>query len=234
MAVIHHDTTLTPTKLELLTAWLPGRPWFLAGADAPELAKAGGFRLDDPAGEVGIEFMTVTDVSGPLPVAYLIPVTYRSAPLDGAGHALVGTTEHGVLGHRYVYDGVHDPVLVEQLYALLRGEAEPQAQSASHTADPTVTSHRVRTALPVAVPGAAPAAVADGPGGSDVRVPTGDGTLTLRVHRVLEPEQDTADGGLPGGVLGRVTAGWRAPDGAAFRGRYASLLDARPQARPGA
>ncbi|MBP0459696.1 maltokinase N-terminal cap-like domain-containing protein, partial [Streptomyces montanisoli] len=173
----------------------------------------------------------VRDVSGPLPVAYFVPVTYRSAPLDGASHALIGTCEHGVLGLRHVYDGVHDPVLVEQLYALLRGEAEPQAQSESHTADPTVTCHRVRTPLPAAVPGTAPSAVADGPGGSDVRVPTSDGALTLRVRRVLEPEQDTQDGGLPAGVLGLVTAGWHAPDGADFRGTYASLLDARPDAQ---
>lgn len=47
MAIIHR-TTLTPTKLELLTAWLPGRPWYTGGPDAPVLTKAGGFRLDDP------------------------------------------------------------------------------------------------------------------------------------------------------------------------------------------
>jgi hypothetical protein len=39
------------------------------------LAKAGGFRLDDPQGEVGIEFMVVTDTAGPQPVAYLVPLT---------------------------------------------------------------------------------------------------------------------------------------------------------------
>ncbi|MGC5411428.1 maltokinase N-terminal cap-like domain-containing protein, partial [Streptomyces sp. DT225] len=55
MAVIHR-TTLSPTKLELLTAWLPTRPWY-AGSTSPSLVKSGGFRLDDPQGEVGIEFM---------------------------------------------------------------------------------------------------------------------------------------------------------------------------------
>ena len=48
MAVIHH-TTLTPSKLELLSAWLPGQPWYRDAGRAPELARAGGFRLDDPA-----------------------------------------------------------------------------------------------------------------------------------------------------------------------------------------
>jgi hypothetical protein len=59
MAVIH-QTHVKPTKLELLTAWLPTRPWYHGPAE-PELARAGGFRLDDPGGEVGIEFMVVTD-----------------------------------------------------------------------------------------------------------------------------------------------------------------------------
>ena len=55
---------MTPGKLELLAAWLPARPWYLGTGHEPELAKAGGFRLDDPQGEVGIEFMVVTDASG--------------------------------------------------------------------------------------------------------------------------------------------------------------------------
>ncbi|WP_037607814.1 maltokinase N-terminal cap-like domain-containing protein [Streptacidiphilus rugosus] len=140
MAVVHH-TTMSPTKLELLTDWLPGQPWY-RGAPSAELTRAGGFRLDDPAGEVGIEFMIVT-VSGadaqPDPTeAYLLPLTYRGAPLDGAERALIGTSEHGVLGTRWIYDGTHDPVLLAQLAALLRGEAVAQAQSESDTPDPTV------------------------------------------------------------------------------------------------
>ncbi|MFJ3664972.1 1,4-alpha-glucan branching protein [Streptomyces sp. NPDC090106] len=140
MAIIHR-TTLTPTKLELLTAWLPGTPWYDAAGE-PELAKAGGFRLDDPAGEVGIEFMVVTDTAGAGTVSLLVPMTYRGAPADGLEHALIGTTEHGVLGTRWVYDGVHDPVLLAQLGALLEGRAQPQAQSVSDAVDQEVTWSR--------------------------------------------------------------------------------------------
>ncbi|OII61537.1 1,4-alpha-glucan branching protein [Streptomyces sp. CC77] len=137
MAIIH-KTTLTPTKLELVQAWLPQQPWY-AGTGAPALEKAGGFRLDDPEGEVGIEFMVVADTSGDAPVAYHVPLTYRGAPLDGAGgEALVGTAEHGVLGKRWVYDGVRDPLLVDQVRELLRGRAVPQAQSLTDTPAPTV------------------------------------------------------------------------------------------------
>ncbi|RAG86285.1 1,4-alpha-glucan branching protein [Streptacidiphilus pinicola] len=133
MALIHH-TTMTPTKLELLAEWLPRQPWY-QGDGTTDLRRAGGFRLDDPAGEVGIEFMVVTD--GPL--TYHVPMTYRGAPLKGAEQALIGTSEHGVLGTRWLYDGVHDPVLQAQLSALLRGETVPQMQGESDTPDPSVS-----------------------------------------------------------------------------------------------
>ena len=133
MSVIHR-TTLVPSKLDLLAGWLPRQPWYLARVDGPEPARAGGFRLDDPAGEVGIEFMAVADGTH----TYLVPLTYRAHRLDGADAALLATAEHGVLGERWIYDGTHDPVLVAQLVALIQGTAEPQAQRVSNTPDPTV------------------------------------------------------------------------------------------------
>jgi len=132
MATIHH-TTITPGKLELLAAWLPGQRWFRPGGG--ELARAGGFRLDDPAGEVGIELLVVTDGRD----AYLVPMAYRGAPLTGAPEgALIGTAEHGVLGTRWFYDGAQDPVVRGELARLLRGEAVPQRQSESDAVDGSV------------------------------------------------------------------------------------------------
>lgn len=140
MSVIY-KTTIAPTKLELLTEWLPKQPWY-EGAGTPQLERAGGFRLDDPAGEAGMEFMVVVDQAGPAPVAYFVPLTYRGAPApDVPEKALVGTMEHGVLGTRWAYDGARDPMLTTQLRALLRREATPQAQSISDTDDPTVHVH---------------------------------------------------------------------------------------------
>ncbi|WP_030385186.1 maltokinase N-terminal cap-like domain-containing protein [Streptomyces sp. NRRL S-241] len=194
MAIIH-KTTMSPGKLELLAAWLPAQPWYLPTGRPPALARAGGFRLDDPEGEVGIEFMVVTDSSGEEPTAYHVPLTYRGAPLAGAEAALVGTTEHGVLGRRWVYDGPHDPVLSAQLLALFQGRAEPQAQSLSDTPDPTVTARY---------------------GGPDPAVARA-GADALTVTRVL------GDAAPAAGSLGEVTAGWTGPDGTAHRGVFASL-----------
>jgi Maltokinase N-terminal cap domain len=132
MAIIH-NTTMRPSKLELLAGWLPEQAWFTGNGEG--LARAGGFRLDDPAGEVGIEFMIVMAGNG---AAYLAPMTYRGAPLAGADAALIGTAEHGVLGTRWIYHGERDPVLRAQLAALLCGEVVPQAQSKSNTPDATV------------------------------------------------------------------------------------------------
>lgn len=219
MAVIQH-TTLRPTKLELLASWLPARPWYRGAGQEPRLAKAGGFRIDDPDGAVGIEFMAVTDAHGDRAVTYQVPLSYRGAPLDGAEHALIGTSEHGVLGRRWIYDGTHDPVLVAQLFALLLGAAEPQDQNTSDTPDPSVTAS---FAAPGSTASIVPVDVSDGPHGTDLRVRAASrtdqdraaGHLTLHISRVLEPHGDA-----PAPALGHVTAGWALPDGTTARGPY--------------
>ncbi|MEV6421337.1 1,4-alpha-glucan branching protein [Streptomyces sp. NPDC051662] len=221
MAVIHR-TTLTPGKLELLASWLPAQSWYLDGGREARLTKAGGFRLDDPQGEVGIEFMAVTDESGSESITYHVPLSYRGAPLPGADHALIGTSEHGVLGRRWIYDGTHDPVLVAQLFALLLGEAEPQAQSVTDTPDPSVTAHFPEAGHAASI---SSVDVTDGPHGTDLRVqPSASaGQLTIRVNRVLRPErvESATHATHPAPVLGHVTADWLLPDGTKTRGPYA-------------
>ncbi|MFH8369505.1 1,4-alpha-glucan branching protein [Streptomyces sp. NPDC018031] len=226
MAVIHR-TTLTPTKLELLTSWLPTQPWYRGDGSEPELSKAGGFRLDDPHGEVGIEFMVVSDAAGDRPGGYLVPLTYRGAPLPGADRALLGTAEHGVLGRRWIYDGTHDPVLVTQLFAFLQGRVEAQAQSVSDRTDPSVTG-RLADAGVGTVSG--PVGVSHDREGTDVLVRAGSaGELTLRFHRFLVPAAEGEAGGA-GHVLGDVTADWLLPDGTASRGLFAVVRGAAPDA----
>ncbi|MFE7099696.1 maltokinase N-terminal cap-like domain-containing protein [Streptomyces erythrochromogenes] len=218
MAVIHR-TTMSPGKLELLAAWMPSKPWY-RGGDVPLLAKAGGFRLDDPEGEVGIEFMVVTDTSGDSPVTYQVPMTYRGAPLASAADGLIGTSEHGVLGRRWIYDGAHDVVLVEQLLALLAGRTTAQDQNASDTPDPTVEVLTEGAGVPQGLTG--PGAVAETADASLVTVgPSAqDGPVsTLTLCRVLRPGPAPEDDG----AAGRVLAGWSAPDGAREHGPFARL-----------
>ena len=197
MAVIH-EATLTPGKLDAISAWLPGQPWsgVFTGATVEQVGR---FRFDDPDGEVGVETYLVRVGGGPV---LHVPLTYRGAPLDGAQAFLVTEMEHSVLGHRWVYDAVGDPVYADVLRRaiatggheaeLLRAagpgtvEKEGRASGAgSDHASPTVTRVGVRT------------------DGTVTTITTDHGTLA--VLRVLGDE-------LPAGAT--LTAGWGA-DGSA-------------------
>jgi hypothetical protein len=120
MALVHH-ATLEPSKQELVEAWLPSRPW-AGGARIVE--KVAEYRFDDPAGEVGVETILWRAEDGAL---VQTPLTYRAEPLDGAEEFLVGTSQHSVLGPRWVYDGCGDPVWAATLAAAIVGSGR-QAQ----------------------------------------------------------------------------------------------------------
>jgi hypothetical protein len=221
MAIVH-NTTMNPTKLELLASWLPAQPWFAGSGREPELTRVGGFRLDDPVGEVGIEFMLVADGSGDQPAVYQVPMTYRARELPGAGGRLIGTSEHGVLGQRWLYDGTRDPVLVAQLVAFIQGEIEAQAQHTSNTTDPTVTSQPVGGVSLAAI---SSVVTGDGPDGTDLAVdiagPDGlpAGQLAIRIRRILQAGDPTGDdGGRP-----CVSGPWRLGDGTEVHGVLATV-----------
>jgi Maltokinase N-terminal cap domain len=120
MALLH-KATMNPTKRDLMATWLARRPW---AAGLGELKPVAAYRFDDPEGEVGLEGALLGDPDGQV---VHVPVTYRGAPLDGAEEFLVGTTEHSVLGPRWVYDACGDPVWAEQLMTVIAtggGQAE--------------------------------------------------------------------------------------------------------------
>ncbi|SOD72306.1 hypothetical protein SAMN05892883_1711 [Jatrophihabitans sp. GAS493] len=209
-----HNTTMKPGKLELLTDWLPTRPWYV-GNGSPSLRRGGGFRLDDPAGEVGIEFLIAVDEAGDEPVSYLVPQTYRDAPVDGAAGDLIGTSEHGVLGLRYIYDGTRDPVLINQLIAFLQGKVDAQAQSQSNTLDPSIRAKLTATQDLVVVSSRA----TDTTTSTDILVETADGPkLTLRINRRLAATP-TADPERVGEVVGE----WQTSDGTEARGEFVAV-----------
>jgi hypothetical protein len=112
MALVH-DATITPSKKQLIESWLPTRSWMSRASAIKKLAE---YRFDDPAGEVGVETILWRLEDG---AVVQTPLTYRGAPLDGAETHLIGTTEHSVLGQRWVYDGCGDPVWAATLAAAI-------------------------------------------------------------------------------------------------------------------
>ncbi len=118
---IVHKATLSPTKQEIVESWLPGRSWAAGRTVAEKVAE---YRYDDPAGEVGVETILWRTDDG---VVVQTPLTYRAAPLAGAEEHLITTTEHSVLGRRWVYDGCGDPVWAGTLTAaILTGARQSQ------------------------------------------------------------------------------------------------------------
>jgi hypothetical protein len=126
MALIHR-ATLRPTKLEALTEWLPSRGWYTGPAGAAQ--RVASFRFDDPADEVGIETILVRVGDGPV---FQVPLTYRGAPLAGGDDWLLGTMEHTVLGKRWAYDAVGDPVYAAALASAILGNTGQAEEMVQH------------------------------------------------------------------------------------------------------
>ncbi|MHB1430557.1 MAG: maltokinase N-terminal cap-like domain-containing protein [Streptosporangiaceae bacterium] len=143
MAVIYRGATLTPHFREFLPPWVARQTWY-SGAEVPPLRLIGAFRLEDPAGQVGIETQLLSDGAA----IYQVPMTYRGAPLPrtlagekrvagacsgeagGVDPRLIATAEHSVLGTRWIYDAEQDPVWAEQVLRLIRvnGRADPSVR----------------------------------------------------------------------------------------------------------
>lgn len=118
MAVFHR-ATITPTKSELIADWAPSQHWGPSAADPIDVI--GSYRFDDPDGRVGMETHLVT-AGG---VVFQVPLTYRDEPLAGADAALITKMEHSVLGTRWVYDGLRDPLFVVMLAGVtMTGQGE--------------------------------------------------------------------------------------------------------------
>jgi hypothetical protein len=120
-------------------------------------------------------------------------MSYRGAPLDGAEEHLIGTTQHSVLGPRWVYDGCGDPVAVSAIVsAILTGghEAELTLEHDGRmvTLDPTCRVSGSGTATEAA--GVDAVTVLDA---GDPTV-TRAGGLELVLARVVGPRRPVVEG----------------------------------------
>ncbi|WP_203897923.1 CG0192-related protein [Virgisporangium aliadipatigenens] len=188
MALLHR-ATLSPTKLELMTDWLPRQDWWAGGP----IGRVASYRFDDPDGEVGVE----TTLTRGGDAVYQVPQTYRAAPLPDAERWLVGTSEHSVLGKRWIYDAAGDPVYAA---ALARAVRTGEGQAREYFEENGVREYRP-SSLEIAVgePGTALPSDVDG-----VTLVV-DG-LELLVVRRLDPA-----GALSGAVLTGTWTGQEEP-----------------------
>ncbi|MDN5790036.1 MAG: aminoglycoside phosphotransferase [Micrococcales bacterium] len=146
MATVYRDAVIVPSKTDLVTGWMSHQRWYAGKGHVPDLVRLGGFRLEDPDGEVGIETLLLAERGADPVVIYQVPLTYRGAPLEGADHALLGTMEHSVLGTRWVYDAPHDPVYVTQLVDTILGQrcsGSAQASPGSNAVATGTSSGRI-------------------------------------------------------------------------------------------
>jgi hypothetical protein len=113
-----HEAQLRPTKIELLSRWVPTQSW-ASDVDTAAFESVGAFRFDDPDGEVGVETHLLRTTDGQI---IQVPLTYRAQALEGAEDSLITTMHHSVLGERWVYDASVDPVYARTLAeAILHG-----------------------------------------------------------------------------------------------------------------
>ncbi|MGD6978930.1 MULTISPECIES: CG0192-related protein [Citricoccus] len=188
MATVY-QATLVPSKRELLESWLARQPWSGEG----DLEKVGAYRFDDPEGEVGIEAHLVRRVGSD--TVLHVPLSYRAAPLEGAEPYLVGTVDHSVLGQRWVYDAMADPVATACFLRALEGEQQ-QAEVHLYAEDGQYIGHEP-SEVSVTVLGTLP----EQPG-------------RVQVHRVVANPEDAGSEHLAG--RRRLTVTWPGGHGVIF------------------
>ena len=217
MATIHTGTTMAPTKLELLSGWLPRQPWYRGTGAPPALSRAGGFRLDDPDGRGRHRVRLRRRRRHGEETTYAVPMSYRAAPLPGAEQ---GADRHlRARGPRHAVDlrrGARPGRRRRSCSTFVRGGVDAQSQSRSDTADPSVgrqwpSAGRLTAPTPLRVRDSEP-------GRTTVAVELTDAAAerplsgSLHLLRVLEQGTGTETD------LGRVEADWTRLDGATARG----------------
>jgi hypothetical protein len=207
VALLYH-ATLNPSKLELLKAWLPHQDW-LGDADTTTIEAVGAYRFDDPDGEVGVETHLLRTADGQI---LQVPVTYRGAPVPGHESFLIATTQHSVLGQRWVYDACGDLVYVRAMAtAVLSGGTQAEIEFMTDNGRerwPATTEVSGSGSLNTAIP--AVASVSHSNEGTTTVMCASHLELTLL--RAIGVGRDTGDDG----VMQRLVGTWPGHDAPAL------------------
>lgn len=113
-----YNAELSPSKNQVIATVL--------GTDEGGIEKLASYRFDDPADQIGMEVHIVRTPDGSV---LQVPLVYRPEPLEDAEEdELITTMEHSVLGTRYVYLGMSDPVFAEALDVTISEERSSAEQ----------------------------------------------------------------------------------------------------------
>ncbi|WP_192796640.1 1,4-alpha-glucan branching protein GlgB [Serinicoccus kebangsaanensis] len=225
--------TLSPMFEEFLPGWIARQRWYrgkrAAAGAPPRLRRVSGIRWQDPYGEVGLEDHILVDESGPEPVVYQVPLTYRAEAVPFLEHALVATAEHSDLGTRYIYDATHDPVFAHVLLSEMYADHEV----------PAARSRRI--AAPGPMPALAASRVLSGEQSNTsiiVDMHGEDGPVIIKVFRVLQdgenPDVTVQTAVSQGGSrqvpdpIGAVEGRWVSPTGDEAHGHLAFAQEFLP------
>src|SRR5690606_25645 len=133
-----------------------------------------------------------------------VPLTYRATPLADADDSLIGTLQHSVLGTRWVYDGVGDPVYLQTVAAAVIG-AESQVEQYLEVDGERVYREPTAKVVGSGIDGVETPGL---PKVSEVTISASDegtvaetGSLRITVRRALGDAQSDADAA---GVLGAL------------------------------
>ncbi|WP_256839545.1 1,4-alpha-glucan branching protein GlgB [Ornithinimicrobium faecis] len=231
--------TLTPPFAQFLPGWVGSQRWFTGKGRTPSLRRVGGYRLEDPAGEVGIEVHLVADESWPSPVIYHVPLTYRGEAAPELHTALVATVEHSELGTRWIYDGCHDPVYVQALADLMHSGAHVSGRDEGTDLAGSATTARAAGPRPVV---RRSAVLVGEQSNTSIIVETGEpgesAPVIIKVFRVLQAGENPdvavqsalAEAGstLVPQPVGWVTGTWHETDGSSAQGHLAFAQEFLP------
>ena len=98
-----------------LLAWIPRQRWYAGKGQGASITQRGGWTVTRPEAEILTFYALDRQASGA--TLYQVPVTRRTAPLDGT--APIWQNESG-----YFYDGPHDPAYATAILDLIATETE--------------------------------------------------------------------------------------------------------------